>query len=123
MAHAPLVRDTNAMSTTALYDAVAAESFDLETEIEEAVEAALKAGEGVIPNFTGTRPREIEEHISYAVSEALDYESVMALLLAHLKTDAGALLRHAIAVKYASQIVDGVREAREEALMARLGGE
>jgi hypothetical protein len=123
MAHATLVRDTNAMSTSALLDAVTAEGFDLETEIEELVEAALKAGDGVVPNFTGSRPREVEEHVSYAVTEALDYSSVMELLLAHLKTDAGAELRHAIAVKYAGQVADGVREAREGALAARLGGE
>jgi hypothetical protein len=89
--------------------------IDLLSELESKVLAALERGEGTVPCYTGTRPRETEAHVSHAVEEALDYCWVMEMLLAHLKTDAGKQLREAIAQKYAEQIEDGIREAREDA--------
>jgi len=95
---------------------VACITLDLESEIEAAVLKAIEAGEGCVPGFFGTRPRENEEPVTYAITEALDYAWVMDLLLPLLKTDAAKELRQAIAKKYAEQAVDGVREARENAL-------
>lgn len=97
-------------------------TLDLESEIEAAVLKAIEAGEGVVPGYFGTSPRENEEPVTYAITEALDYAAVMDDLLDLLKVGADnlpgriKLLREAIARKYAEQAVDGVREARENAL-------
>jgi hypothetical protein len=96
-------------------------SVVLLSELESSVLAALERGDGVVPCYTGTRPRETEAHVSHAVEEALDYAFVMADLLALLKVGADdlpgriATLRQTIAQKYAEQIEDGIREAREDA--------
>jgi hypothetical protein len=90
-------------------------TIDLESEIEAAVLTALEAGEGCVPGFYGTEPRENEEPVTHAISQALDYAWVMEILQTLLKTEPAKELREAIAKKYAERVVDGVREAREDA--------
>jgi hypothetical protein len=89
-------------------------TIDLESEIEAAVLTALEAGEGCVPGFYGTRPRETEVPLVDAITDALDYAAVMELLLPILRTEACKGLREAIARKYAEQVVDGIREARAD---------
>lgn len=94
-------------------------SLDLLSEIEGAVLTALEAGDGVVPSFYGTRPRESEEHVSHAVTEALDYSYVMEMFLPLLRMEACRDLREAIARKYAEMVYEGIYEARADAAQER----
>jgi hypothetical protein len=113
---AQLDHDTFEMAQ--LHAQVAAEGFDLETEIRENVLSAIAAGQGPVMSSKprGTSVVETGEPVTHVVYDALDYDEVMAELMALLKTEAGRALREAIASKWAEDAEGGIRLAREEAL-------
>lgn len=101
-----------------LHESLASEVCeDIETEIELAVDAAIDAGQGVVPCYhsSGIRTRETQEPVFYAIAEGLEYEEVFALLMPLLKGDAAKPLRRAIAHKWAERMQGGISEARRQA--------
>lgn len=110
---AALLRAAEHYENQKLAERIAYESMGLFGEIEEAVLRAIEAGQGPIPSFSGTYPKETEEPVALAITEALDDADCMALLIAHLNTEAGRCLRETIARRWAENMADGVREARE----------